>query len=473
MQQYRYQQLAKTLKQRISNGDWQAGKRVPSVRTLCQQQQLSKATVLHALHLLEAEGILEARPKSGYFVKAKQEIAPELPQASISPPTPLPVNVPSIFRYIMKHSAAFDILPSAGGDNPSAHQIALNRHIGRALRRHPETKSMYYNEPSGDLGLRTQISEHYRQQGLNLSPEQLCITAGCQNALFLALMATCQPGDNVIVESPAFYGVLQLLEQLQLKVIEIPASPQTGLDINAMELALKNWQVTACIVTPAFATPTGATMPQAHRQQLMSLANTHDIAIIEDDIYGDLAFDGRPSPLKKLDEQERVILCSSFSKSLSRDLRIGWIVGSRWHEKVTHLKLVTQLASNQALQEGLTSFLADGHYRRHLHHYRQQLKQQRDQLIQAIRQYWPASTRFTSPAGGLALWLEMDDWLDLQAAYPIALKQGIILTPGPLFSASGEYRHYMRLSFTHPINTAREQALEKLANLLQITPSQN
>jgi len=466
MKQYRYQALTSQLKVGIQTERWKTGERLPSVRELCRAESLSKATVLHALHQLEAEGLLEARPKSGYFVKAVQQYKPRPPQPSLSKPTPQSVNVPTIFRDIMKHSAAFDILPSAGGNEPSSHIIELNRHISRAMRNHPENKAMYYNEPAGDLALRSQITERYRQFSLSINPDQLCVTSGCQNALFLALMTTCNPGDNVIVESPAFYGVLQLLEQLQLNVIEIPASSETGLDINAFESALKTWQVKACVLTPAFATPTGATMPDQNKTRLMALANHYDIAVIEDDIYGDLFFETRPTPLKALDNQERVILCSSFSKALSRDLRIGWISGGRWHEKITQLKLVTHLASCQSLQQGLASFMAEGCYRRHLSHYRQTLKQQRDQLVNVIRGYWPDSTLFSVPEGGLALWLEMDSSLDMQAAYPRAQEKGIILTPGSLFSATGQYRNYLRLSFTHPITDTRKAALQQLATVV-------
>ncbi|MEY8201039.1 MAG: PLP-dependent aminotransferase family protein [Colwellia sp.] len=291
-------------------------------------------------------------------------------------------------------------------------------------------------------------------------------TSGCQNALFLALMVTCKPGDNVAVESPTFYGVLQLLQQLQLNVIEVPASSDTGINMDSLETALNTWKIKACVVTPAFATPTGATIPAKNRERMITLSNQFDLAIIEDDIYGDLAFNVRPAPIKALDRKERVILCSSFSKALSRDLRIGWISGGRWHEQITQLKLVTQLACNQSVQQGLASFMAEGSYRRHLNHYRDTLKQNRDQLVSSIQRYWPASTRFSLPEGGLSLWLEMDSSLDTQTAYPRALEKGIILSPGSLFSASDHYRNYLRLSFTHPTTGARDLALQQLASIL-------
>lgn len=471
MTQFHYQTIADDLRGQIAANRWMGGERLPSVRDLRRHYQRSTATILHALHLLEAAGLIEARPKSGYFVLAPKpstvgtrSISKHLPQPAPQQP-PQPVTVPALFRDIMQRSAAFDILPGAPGANIPALPL-LNRHIGRALRRQPQSRALYYNEPAGLKPLREEICHHYRQLGLPLEPRQLCITNGCQQSLFLALMACCQPGDTVAVESPAFYGVLQLLEHLQLQVVEIPASAADGMDIDALESALQRWPLRACVVTPAFATPSGACLPAASRRRLIALANHYELALVEDDIYGDLAFTHRPAPLKTLDSDDRVILCSSFSKSLSRDLRIGWISGGRWHDKITQLKLVTQLASNQTLQEGLASFMAEGHFRRHLRQYPLLLRQQRDQLISAIHRDWPTSTRFSVPDGGLALWLEMAAGTDTQAAYSQALAQGIVLTPGSLFTIANNFKRYLRLSFTHPLTPEREHALSCLAELL-------
>jgi DNA-binding transcriptional MocR family regulator len=188
--------------------------------------------------------------------------------------------------------------------------------------------------------------------------------------------------------------------------------------------------------------------------------------LIEDDIYGDLCFGDRAKPIKALDTEEQVILCSSFSKSLSRDLRVGWIAGGRWHQKITRLKLVTQLASNQSTQQGLAGFMAEGHYRRHLYFYRQILKRQRDQLILCLQKYWPLTIRFSIPDGGLAIWVQIDQNLNTGLFYQKALEVGIVLTPGALFSASDHYRNYLRLSFAHPTVASREMAIRKLGTIL-------
>ena len=463
--QYRYEQLAKSIKKQIKDNRWLVGERLPSIRQLSDLNQLSKNTVIQALHLLEAEGILEARPKKGYFVLARHQLTPPSSPKNVQL-KPIAVEVPDLFQNIMMRSAAFDVFP--GGPQPQAtsHLVSLNRHLGRALRSQPQKKAMYYDEPLGHEQLRFQLSEHYRSIGLGLDSSDLCITSGCQQALFLALMACCQPGDNVAIESPAFYGVLQLSQRLKLNVIEIPASSTNGIDIDVLKEAAKKWEIKACVVTPAFATPTGASIPELNKQQIIELANQYDMTVIEDDIYGDLCFGERPQPLKSFDTEGRVILCSSLSKSLSRDLRVGWVAGGQWHKDILRLKLLTQLASNQSTQQGLTSFLAEGYYRRHLYQYRQMLRRQRDQLVQSLRVEWPGVIRFSIPDGGLSLWIELDKCINTTAIYQEAIKQDIVLTPGALFATDKRFKNYLRLSFAHPTEGKRLNAIQTLGKLI-------
>ncbi len=467
--QYRYQELESWLLQGIAEQRWRLGERLPSIRALCEQHRLSKATVQHALQRLEAQGLIEARPKAGYFV-VLQPLAARAPRSLARLEAPRPATVSELFLDIMRRSAAFDLLPELhAGDVPPG-VVALNRAIGRALRRQKGGDHQYYDAPAGDMALREQLALHSARRGWPVTPEQLCVTSGCQHALFLALMACCRKGDVVAVESPGFYGVLQLLEQLELQVIEVPTSSDSGLDIDALEAALERWDIKACVVSPAFATPSGALMPLPARQRLLALAEQFDLAIIEDDIYADTAFVQVPDPLKALDTTDRVILCSSFSKSLSRDLRLGWIAGGRWHDRILHLKLVTQLASSRYLQQGLADFMRDGSLAAHLRRQRGELRMQRDRLIAALRA-WPCDIRVSAPQGGLAVWLELPQSVDTLNAYPVVLGQGVVITPGPLFSVSGQFRNCLRISFAHPWDARRIEALNRLVVLL--LPSQS
>nr|WP_256557946.1 PLP-dependent aminotransferase family protein [Marinobacterium sedimentorum] len=452
------------LLQSIREQRWRLGERLPSIRTLCEQQGVSKATVQHALQRLEAQGLVEARPKAGYFVRLQPKTI-RAPRSRVQVEAPRPVTVSELFLDVMRRSAAFDLLPDLhAGEVPSG-IVALNRALGRALRRQKGDDHQYYDEPAGDPGLREQLSLHAARRGWTVLPEQLCITSGCQHALFLALMACCRRGDIVAVESPGFYGVLQLLEQLELQVVEVPSSSEQGMDIEALEAALERWDIKACVVSPAFATPGGALMPKEARKRLLALADANDLAIIEDDIYADTAFGQVPDPLKALDSSDRVILCSSFSKSLSRDLRLGWISGARWHQKILHLKLVTQLASSRYQQQGVAEFMRDGSYATHLRRQRNELRTQRDRLIASLHA-WPGEIRVSTPLGGLAIWLELPESIDTLAAYPAALQQGVVITPGPLFSVSGQFRNCLRISYAHPWDGRRIEALSRLPELL-------
>ena len=378
---------------------------------------------------------------------------------------PRPVSVNDLLLDIMSRSAAFDLLPELhSGDLPPG-IVALNRSIGRSLRRQRGDNYQYYDEPAGDMALREQLVLHHARRGWIVSPEQLCITSGCQHALFLALMACCERGDVVAVESPGFYGVLQLLEQLQLRVVEVPTSIQTGMDMDALEEVLERWKVKTCIVSPSFATPGGALMPLASKQRLLALAERYNLAVIEDDIYADTSLGYAPDPLKSLDTDNRVILCSSFSKSLSRDLRLGWICGARWHKHILHLKLVTQLATSRYLQQGVADYMADGSFSTHLRRQRDELRNNRDRLIASL-QAWSPELRVSAPQGGLSVWVELPGAIDTLASYPKALEQGVVITPGPLFSVAGQFRNCLRISFAHPWNPRRIAALNKLPGLL-------
>lgn len=462
--EYRYQRLEARLLQGIREQRWRLGERLPSIRTLCEQHGVSKATVQHALQRLEAQGLIEARPKAGYFVTLPlKPVGATRNPARLDPPRS--VTVSELFLDVMRRSAAFDLLPDPGSGETPPGIVALNRALGRALRRQKGDDHQYYDAPAGDPVLREQLSLHAARRGWTVLPDQLCITSGCQHALFLALMACCRRGDIVAVESPGFYGVLQILEQLGLQVIEVPCSSEQGMDIEALEAALKRWEIRACVVSPAFATPGGALMPQAARERLLALADTYDLAIIEDDIYGDTAFGQAPDPLKAQDRSDRVILCNSFSKSLSRDLRLGWVSGARWHHRIQHLKLVTQLASSRYQQQGVAEFLRDGSYGAHLRRQRNELRARRDCLIASLRS-WPGDIRVSTPQGGLAVWLELPEHVDSLRAYTTALQQGVVITPGPLFSVSGRFRNCLRISFAHPWDEHRSAALARLPALL-------
>jgi len=465
----RYQQLEQALSEEIRLGQRAPGERLPSIRQLSRERKLSKSTVLTAYSRLEADGLIEARPRSGYFVCAGEEPSPgglKTPAPSKPRQKPAPVSAGQVLLDIMEQGAAFDLLPSVA---PHSGNEQLRRCLARAQRRQSCAEQDYYDGPQGLAELRGQLAQRTRSGGSQVTADDLVVTAGCQHALLLALMATTSPGDVVAVESPGFYGVFQLLEALGLQALEMPSSAQTGISPDALELALQHWPVKALVVSPCYGTPTGACIPETHKRRLLELAQRHKLAVIEDDIYGELFFGlRRPRTLHSYDDSGSVLLCSSFSKSLSRDLRLGWIAPGKYLDRIKRLKVVTSLASSRTQQLGASYYLAEGGLERRLRQQRQRFRQQCQQLLTQIPVALPMALSCSRPEGGLSVWLELPADVDTIALYGAARAQGILVTPGPLFSAQKRYQSFLRLSFAHPWTPERRRALRQLGKLIVV-----
>lgn len=175
--------------------------------------------------------------------------------------------------------------------------------------------------------------------GSVVTADDLVLTSGCHSALSLALLSVCQPGDIIAVESPCYYGTMQMLRGLGLKTIEIPTDPETGISIEALELALDQWPIKGVILVPNCNNPLGFIMPDARKRAVLNLAQRYDIVIFEDDIYGELATEyPRPRTIHSWDIDGRVMLCSSFTKTIAPGLRIGWIAPGRYYDKLLQMK---------------------------------------------------------------------------------------------------------------------------------------
>lgn len=460
-----YQQLINQITDDINSGVLQPGQRMLSVRALCQQMGVSKSTVLTAYSLMQSRGLLESRPRSGYFVSTKSKHSKLLVSATISNPESTPVSVATdqVILTVMEQGASFDLCSQA---SRNAGNIQLKRCLSRAYRQQSSTQQNYYNEPKGLYSLRESIAGRLHSGASHVSADEIIITNGCQNSLMLALMATTKPGDTVAIESPGFYGAIALLELLNLKIMELPCDPVSGINVEAMEANFKRWNVTALITSPNYSTPTGACINDIDKQRIADICKTSKTIIIEDDIYGELYFSPkRPLTLHSFDP-DNVLLCSSFSKNLSPDLRLGWIVAGKYAPIVARLKVTTSLATNSAVQQGVHDYMQRGLLDAHLHKKRQLLSTQCTQLTQMIAQLIPDAVSYTQPQGGLSLWLELPESVSSLELYRQCLTKGITITPGPLFTSQGKYLNFVRLSYAHEWTSQRTAALTTLGKLI-------
>ncbi len=465
-----YERVARQLAGQMDQGLYRPGDRLPGVRRLAHQFGVSISTIVQAQRLLEDDGRIEARPRSGWYVRAQAWPRPEPPAISRPTVKPVPVTGQELVLRLVQAANEPDFV-QLGAAVP-APDFLPTRAIQRALAaaaRAGGANLATYQFPPGSPELRRQIARRMADAGCQVAPDEIVITSGCQEALILALRAVAGPGDVVAIESPSFYGLLQAIDSLGLKALEIPTDPATGISLEALELALEKWPVRACALTANFSNPLGGIMPVEKKQALVALLARHEIPLIEDDIYGDLGFEGeRPQALRSFDETGGVIYCASFSKTLSPGLRVGWMVPGRWREQVEYLKYVTSLAAPTLSQRAVADFLHHGGYDRHLRQVRGAYARQVALMTRAVGKYFPAGTRVTQPRGGFVIWVELQGQVDALSLCQRALEQHISIAPGPVFSASGKYRNFIRLNCAQPWSDTLDKAVMTVGRMAEV-----
>ncbi|MFT2950712.1 PLP-dependent aminotransferase family protein, partial [Klebsiella pneumoniae] len=337
-------------------------------------------------------------PRSGYFV-SKRKAQPPVP--AMTRPVQRPVDVTQWDEVMMLLDARADKeMISFGGGSPDVNQPSLKplwREMSRIAQHNP-AEMLSYDVLDGRLELREQIARLMLDGGSTVAANEIVITNGCHGALSIALLSVCKPGDIVAVESPSFHGTMQMLRGFDIKAIEIPTDSQTGISIEALELALEQWPIKAVILVPNCNNPLGFIMPESRKKQVLALAQRHDIVIVEDDIYGELAAEyPRPRTIHSMDIDGRVILCSSFTKTVAPGLRVGWIVPGRYYDRVMHMKYAAGGFNVPGTQMAVAAFIRDGHYHRHVRRMRQIYQQNMETYTCWVRQYFPADICVTRP----------------------------------------------------------------------------
>jgi DNA-binding transcriptional MocR family regulator len=460
-----YESVASDISTLIRSGTLLPGDRVPSVRRLSHQKRVSISTVLQAYRVLENRGMIEARPQSGYYVRRPR---PAVELAITNPPgRPRPVGVHDLVSRVLaavndprviKLGAALpghDLLPAA----------RLRRMLSANARRRPETLTTYAVPPGRDE-LRRRIARHCLNWGCNLTADDIIVTNGCMEALNVCLRAVTKPGDVVALESPTYFGLLQIIESLGLKALEIPTHPRHGISVEALALACERERIRACVVMPNVNNPLGSVMPEGAKKRLVQLLAGHGIPLIEDLVYGDLHFgDAAPRAAKAYDRHDGVMLCASFSKTLAPGFGVGWAVPGRWRDQVAKLKFISSVGTPEVLQLTIAEYLENGGYDRQLRALRRAFVERVERTRRVVLEKFPEGTRAANPAGGFVLWVELPAGCDSLALYDSAMQEGISITPGPLFSSTSRYRNCLRLNCGRTWTPALERALARLGEL--------
>ncbi|MDT3754115.1 MULTISPECIES: aminotransferase-like domain-containing protein [Citrobacter] len=464
----RYQHLANLLAERIEQGLYRHGEKLPSVRSLSQEHGVSISTVQQAYQTLEQLQLITPQPRSGYFV-APQKAQPPVPPMSRPVQRPVEITQWDQVLDMLAGHADKSIIPFSSGV-PDINQPSLKplwRELSRVAQ-HNLKAVLGYDELPGCQELRQQIARLMLDGGSVVNADDIVITSGSQSGMSLALLTVCQPGDIVAVESPAYYGTMQLLRGLGIKVIEIPTDPDTGISVEALELALDQWPIKGVLLVPNCNNPLGFIMPDARKRAVLALAQRHDIVIFEDDVYGELATEyPRPRTIHSWDSDGRVILCSSFTKSVAPGLRVGWVVPGRYYNKLLHMKYAVIGTNVPATQLAAATFVREGHYHRHIRRMRQIYQRNMEIYTCWVREYFPCGICVTRPKGGFMLWVELPLQVDMVCVAKQLCRLKIQVAPGSLFSASGKYRNCVRINCALPPNDKHREVMQKLGEAVK------
>jgi len=462
-----YERCANEIAELIRSGMLRPGDRLPSVRAASAARGLSRTTIFEAYYLLETRGLVEARSRSGYYVKGLAKASLEAPTDSKPNGRARAVDIGQLVFELLGSLNRREFVPLGSAFlSPSLCPLAqLARHLGTEMRDFDPWRLVEDLAP-GSESLRRHILLRYAMDGMVVDPTEVVLTNGAMEGLNLSLQAVTRPGDMVVVESPTFYAALQALERLNLRAIEVPTSPGRGIDVDALAAALKRHRVAACWLMTNFQNPLGSSMPDDSKRALVALLAEHDVPLIEDDVYAELYFGAKkPLPAKAWDAKGLVIHCGSFSKCLAPGYRVGWVAGGRFAAKIEQMRLMYTLSPAIPSEAAIAAYLDRGGYDRHLRRMRAALASYLTIALEAVRTDFPAGTRVSVPQGGYFLWLELPRNVDAIKLHALARERCISLAPGPLFSTHRRATHCLRLNYGHGGDPRFAMAMQTVGQL--------
>jgi DNA-binding transcriptional MocR family regulator len=445
--------IAEELKAQIQSGALPAGARLASVRQLARERRISPFSAAEIYNALVAAAVVEARAGSGYFVPLHVRAT----TASVAGPE-FPSD--SIWERRREASARQIEVDAGCGWLPEGwlHQDGV-RAAMRAVARRPGLRLAGYGNPLGLGELRAHIARLLELRGITAREDRIVLTQGASQGLDLLVRECLQPGDAAVVEDPGYPPLFELLRYRGVQMLAV-ARTDNGPDADGVARLLRRRRVRCLFTNTTLHNPTGTTTSSAIAHRILELADRHDLTIIEDDIFADLAPRAQLT-LASLDELQRVIYVSSFSKTLSPGLRAGYLVApSRWAAKLARAKVMTSLGSSELLEQMVLQILTHGHYRRHLKRLHERLAAAQARVAQTFAARG-VELAFR-PQSGLFLWAKLPSKDSVGKLWRRALSEGVLLAPGELFRPDGRATAQWRFNVAHCDAPALYRFLEGL-----------
>jgi len=463
-----YQQVTQLVRDLSLQGTLLPGEKLPSLRKMADKLNVSIPTVKQAYQQLEGQGFIEAREKSGYFLKNSQVSSARPKRVRLSR-EPITVNKQALIEQVYSAIHQANVVPF-GIANPVA-AAPTDKALARTMRRVMSlagASAVNYGPVDGFAPLKKQLVHRYLDFGIGVDSDELIITNGAQEALAIALKCVAKPGDIIAIESPCYFGIIELIESLGLKALEIPLCPDDGIWLSDLQHALAEHDITACVFSTSINNPVGSFMPDNKRQQLVSMLEAANVVLIEDDVYGDLHFNAqRGTPAQAYSTKGLVISCASFSKTAAPSYRVGWLIAGQFAGQARRLKRALSCSAPLINQWTLYEFIASGEYDRNLRSLRHKLSANKERMIWCLQQSMPSCARISNPQGGCVIWVDLGTQYDTVKLFQLAIEAGISITPGFIFSAANKYRSCFRLSYGLPWSERLETAIYTLAELTQ------
>lgn len=463
-----YVQFSNRIQKLIETGVLKPGDKLESVRVFSKQQGISISTAFKVYEELIIRDLVEARPKSGYYVAYREHGLQTAPSSNGLKLKIKPISTNKIIAFAQEKLSQKGIVKlSVTTPDISLLPVAkLNKSMNQALRL-SEDSCINYGSVAGNLELRRHIARQALQWKGTVDPNDIVITQGCIESIVFCLMTLTKPGDIIAIGRPTYFSIYHIIKNLGLKVLEIDIHPTEGMNLDYLEKCLHKFKVSACIFITNFNNPTGYCMKNEEKEKLVAMLSKKNVPLVEDDIYGEIYFgSSRPRTCKSFDKKGLVLLCSSFSKTLAPGYRVGWCLPGKFKDRFLDIKLMHTVASPAPTQAAIAQFFNSGRYDLHMNNLRKTLHITSILYRKAISDHFPEGTRITNPTGGFVLWVELDKKMDGTDLFYKALENGVSIYPGQVFSASEGFQNYIRISFGVPFNEQVEASIKLIASLM-------
>ncbi len=437
------EQIVRSVESKIADRLLRTGARMPSIRLYAEQHQVSRFTVVEAYDRLVAKGFLESRRGSGFYVKERTSLITHPEQAPKQKWPPL-MDVVWLVRNMFRQMPA-QKSPGTGTLPAEWMDGDLISNALRGISRQNSSLLIGYGEAQGFLPLRQQLQLKLAELEIAVTPDQIVTTTGITHALNIVASHFVQPGEVIFVDDPSWFLMFGSFAAMGAKVIGIPRLAD-GPDIAKLAELAALHKPKLYVLVSVLHNPTSTSMSAAKAFQILKLAEEHDFTIVEDDIYCDMHPGSAVQPatrLSTLDQLNRVIYLGGFSKTLSANLRVGFIATSReMAQHLTDRKMLLTLTTSEIGERVVYKILSEGHYRKHTDRLRSKLAIGRDKTVRQLERVGITVDMMT-PAG-MFLWV--DTGCDTNVLAEKAMEQGFLLAPGSLFSPNQLPSSHMRIN---------------------------